>query len=181
MTTETQTTAAIETQTTRSPLFLLRAIGGGLAASAIVLANLACGCGGIDSDDFTWGCLVEGEVDGDAAQAQAETDANGTVVRLAPSFVGESAHGAVITIPGASLESIPFGEQPIEANITVSICEGHALAACVPVHDVVVDVTDLGEGLARASYSGTTTDLDGRELPAEGSFVFVRTETPRGI
>ncbi len=181
MTTQTQIQTTIETPAVRTPSFLLRALGGGLAATSIVLVNLGCGCGGDIVDDLTWGCLVEGEVDGGAAQAQAETDARGTVVRLAPSFADADAHGAVITIPGASLEALPLGEQPIGAEITISVCEGQALAACVPVNDVVLDVVYVGEGLVRASYTGTTLDRNGLAHPAEGSFVFVRTESPRGV
>lgn len=174
MTTQTQTQAVIETPTVRSPSFLLRALGGGLAATSIVLVNLGCGCSGdlIDSDDWSWGCLVEADVDGAPAQAEAEVDAQGTTIRLSPTAA--EARSVTITMPGSTLDTLPMGELPLETDVEVVVCVGDAIGACVPMQNVVLEVVDLGDGTARASYSGTTLDTHEREVPAEGSFVFVR-------
>ena len=181
MTNQTQTHTAIQAHPVRTTSFVLRAIGGGLAATSFVLVNLGCGCSGdlIDREDFTWGCLVEGDVDGEQAQAEAQIDAHGTVVRLASS--SSASRSATITIPHATLETLPLGELTIDANVEIVVCEGDAIGACVTVEDVILDVVDLGDGTVRASYSGTTLDRDGQAAAAEGSFVFVRGEPSSGI
>lgn len=176
MTNQTQTHTAIQAHPVRTTSFVLRAIGGGLAATSMVLVNLGCGCSGVDTTDWTWGCLVEAEVDGAEAQARADVDIDGTRVRLS-----SAQRDVTITILGGSLETLPLGEQPVDRGIDVTVCEGDALSACVPVRDAVIEVIDLGGGLARASYSGTAIDLGGREVSAEGTFVFVRGEPGSGI
>lgn len=167
-------TAPSSSASAPSTSLLGRAVGGGLAAVSMILVNLGCGCSGelIDRDQFSWGCLVEAEVDGAPAQAEAQLDARGTTVRLSPSSA--EGHHLTVEIPGSSLASLPIGEQPVDAGIEIALCAGAELGACVPVRDVVLEVTDLGDGTARASYTGTTLDARGLAVPAEGSFVFTR-------
>ena len=158
------------THTLRASDQVLRAVGGGLAALSMVLVNLGCGVSGFSL--FGRGSLVEGEVEGAPAQAEAQTDSHGTTVTLSPS--APSGHRAVITIPGRTLEMLPLGDDAVGAAVSVAICDGAAITACLPVEHVVLDVEDLGDGTVRASYTGTSIDADGRELPAEGAFVFAR-------
>jgi hypothetical protein len=169
----------------RSRTTFARALGGGLAATSMLLVNLGCGCCGADLPDWTWGCLLEADVDGAPAQAEAQSDAEGTIVRLSPSVPG--AHAVVVTIPGASLASLPLGEQPAQRQLEISVCDGDAsggsVAAsgrCVPVRDAVIEIVDLDNGTARASYTGTAME-DGREIAVEGSFVYGRGTAEGGI
>lgn len=168
------------THTLRASDHVLRAVGGGLAALSMVLVNLGCGCdGNLPACGPTRGLtdravspLVEGEVEGVPAEAEAQIDARGTTVTLSPSAPG--GHRAVIAIPGRTLEMLPLGDDAVGAAVAVTICDGGAVSACLPVEHVVLDVEDLGDGTVRGTYTGTMIDAEGRELPAEGAFVFAR-------
>jgi len=162
----------LTTQAVRPANQLVRAVGGGLAALSMVLVNLGCGCSGETILDRIFSPLVEGEVEGVAARAEAQTDARGTTVTLSPSAAG--GHRAVISIPGRTLDMLPLGDDSVGAAVAVAICDVDADSTCLPVEHVVLNVEDLGDGTVRASYTGTMIDADGRELPAEGAFVFAR-------
>jgi len=165
------------THTLRASDHVLRAVGGGLAALSMVLVNLGCGCDGYlaacgSSAGSAIGPLLEGEVGGAPAEAEAQTDARGTTVTISPSAPG--GHRAVRGIPARTLGRLPLADDAVGAAVAVAICDGDAVSACLPVEHVVLDVEDLGDGTVRASYTGTMIDADGRELPAEGAFVFAR-------